>query len=137
MKLIAIGVLAAMAVASPALAGDVTVSVSGVQPNNGEVWAVLQKNAQFAKAQGAYRMKVPATADTVQVVFRNVAPGSYAAAAVQDTNKDGKIALNATGATEPWGLSGGDQPGKPAFGPAMTSVTAQGASMSVALKPMM
>lgn len=137
MKLLIIGAIAAAATAAPAFAGDVTVSVSGVKANGGEVYAVLQRPAQFLKAQGAYRMKVPASADTVQVVFRNVKPGDYAAAVFQDSNGDGKTAIGKTGPSEPWGLSGGEQTGKPQFMTAKSSVTSAGGSMSVALKPMM
>ena len=110
MKLASLAAFVAATVATPAFAGDVTVSVSGVQPNSGQVWAVLQRKAQFLKAQGAYSQKAPATSDTVQVVFHNVAPGDYAAAAIQDTDQNGSVAVNKTGATEPWGVSGPTPP---------------------------
>lgn len=135
MKLIAIGALAAAALASPAVAGDVTVTVSGVQPNGGPVLAVLQRANQFAKAQGAYRMKVEPTADTVTVVFKNVKAGTYAAAVTQDTNADGTVTIGATGPTEPFGFSGTPQTGAPKFGPASQRVTRTGGTMTVALTP--
>lgn len=133
MKFLAIGALAAAALASPAVAGDVTVSVSGVQPNGGPVLAVLQRSGQFAKAQGAYRMKVQPTAETVQVVFKNVTAGTYAAAVSQDTNNDGTVTIGKTGPTEPYGFSGSPQTGVPKFGPASQRVTRTGGTMSVSL----
>ena len=135
MKLLAIGALAAAMLAAPAVAGDVTVSVSGVQPNGGPVLAVLQRSGQFAKAQGAYRMKVEPTAETVQVVFRNVAAGTYAAAVTQDTNMDGTVTIGATGPSEPYGFSGAPQTGAPKFAPASQRVTRAPATMTVALTP--
>lgn len=135
MKLFAIGALAAAALASPAIAGDVTVTVSGVRPNGGPVFAALQRSGQFAKAQGAYRQKVEPTAETVQVVFRNVTAGAYAAAAFQDTNNDATVTIGKTGPTEPYGFSGPAQKGVPKFGPASQRITNAGGAMTVSLKP--
>lgn len=133
MKLLVIGALAAAALASPAIAGDVTVSVSGVQPNGGPVLAVLQRSGQFAKAQGAYRAKVEPTAETVQVVFKNVTAGTYAAAVAQDTNRDGTVSIGKTGPSEPFGFSGTPQTGLPKFGPASQRVASAGGTMTVTL----
>ena len=133
MKLLMIGAVAAAALASPAIAGDVTVTISGVQPNGGPVLAVLQRSGQFAKAQGAYKTTVQPTSDTVQVVFSHVAAGTYAAAVVQDTNGDGTVTIGKTGPTEPYGLSGAAQTGKPKFGPASQRITSAGGTMTVTL----
>ncbi len=133
MKLLSLGALAAALVATPAFAADVTVTVSGVQPNGGPVLAVLQRSAQFAKAQGAYRQVVQPTADTVQVVFRNVKAGSYAAAVTQDTDGDGTVTIGKTGPTEPYGFSGTPQTGVPKFGPASQRVARSAVTMTVAL----
>ena len=135
MKLLAIGALAAATLASPAIAGDVTVSVSGVTPNGGPVLAVLQRSSQFAKARGAYSMKVEPTAETVQVVFKNVPAGTYAAAVSQDTNMDGTVTVGKTGPNEPYGFSGTPQTGAPKFGPASQRITRTGGTMSVTLTP--
>jgi uncharacterized protein (DUF2141 family) len=135
MKFLAIAAASAgLLAATPAFAGDVTVTVQNVQPGSGQVWAVLQAPGDFLKAAGTYKTKVDATAETVQVVFRNVKPGSYVAAVVQDTDRDGKIALGAKGPTEAWGISGAAQKGKPKWMPAMLRVGASGATTSVTLK---
>ena len=135
MRLMVMGALASAFAAAPALAADVTVTVSGVQPNAGPVLAVLQRSGQFAKKGGAYKQTVQATSDTVTVTFSNVAPGTYAAAAVQDTNGDGTVTIGKTGPTEPFGFSGPAQTGVPKFGPASQRITSAGGTMTVALSP--
>lgn len=133
MKIVAIGALATALFAAPAMAGDVTVSVSGVQPNGGPVMAALQRSGQFAKKQGAYSQIVQPTGETVQVTFPNVAPGTYAAAVTQDTDGDGTLTIGKTGPTEPFGFSGAPQTGAPKFGPASQRVTRAGGTMTVTL----
>jgi uncharacterized protein (DUF2141 family) len=125
---------AATLAATPAFAGDVTVTVTNVQPGSGKVWAVLQSPSQFLKAEGAYKTKVDATASSVPVTFSGVTPGNYVVAVVQDTNADGKIELGAKGPTEAWGLSGPKQKGKPAWMPATIRVGTGPAKTTVALK---
>lgn len=134
MKLVILSTLA-LAVATPAAAADVTVTVTGVTPNGGPVLAVLQTADQFAKAGGTYTATVEPTASTVTITFTNVAAGTYAASVVQDTNNDGTFTIGATGPTEPYGFSGAAQKGAPKFAPASKRVTASGGTMSVRLKP--
>lgn len=135
MKLLAIAAgTAGLLAATPAFAGDVTVTVQNVQPGSGQVWAVLQAPGDFLKAAGTYKAKVDASASTVEVMFCNVKPGSYVAAVVQDTNRDGRIALGARGPTEAWGLSGDAQQGKPKWMPATIRVGTAATSASVTLK---
>ena len=135
MKSLAIlGGAAVLLAAAPAFAGDVTVTVNNVQPGSGQVWAVLQTPAEFLKAAGTYKTKVNASAASVPVTFRDVKAGSYVVAVVQDTNRDGKIALGAKGPTEPWAISGTGQKGKPKWMPAMLRVGDAGATTTVTLK---
>lgn len=82
-------------------------------------------------------MKVQPTVQTVQLVFKNVAARTYAAAVSQDTINDGTVTIGKTGPTEPYGFSGGPRTGVPKFGPASQRVTRTGASMTVALTPPM
>lgn len=117
-----------------AAGGTVTVTVNGVTPNGGPVLVALQGAGDFAKQAAAYTGKVDPTASTASVTISGVAPGSYAAAVVQDTNKDGSFTIGATGPTEPYGFSGAAQSGAPAFAPASFEVTESGASTSVTLK---
>ena len=101
--------------------GSVTVSVSGIEEDGGEVFVALQDEQGFAGDGGAYTQVVPADGRRVTVTFNDVAPGDYAAAAFQDTDGDGAVTLERTGPTEPWGLSG-DVSGAPRFEDAMFAV---------------
>lgn len=114
--------------------GTVTVTVSGVAANGGPVLVALQDSASFAQAAAKYSTTVTPTGRTVTATIRGVAPGRYAAAVVQDTDKDGTLTLGETGPTEPYGFSGRAQTGAPTFQPASFQVTSRGGSARVALK---
>ena len=122
-----------MAMAPAGGAGAVTVTINGVSPNGGPVLVALQDSAGFAKAAGAYTSRADPTGATVTATFQGVAPGSYAAAAVQDTNNDGTLTLEATGPSEPWGFSGTPQTGAPTFAPASFQVAETGGVATVTL----
>lgn len=119
---------------SSAQGGTVTVTVSGVVANGGPVLVALQDNATFAQAAATYSTTVTPTGRTVTATIRGVAPGRYAAAVVQDINKDGTLTLGETGPTEPYGFSGRAQKGAPTFQPASFQVNSRGGSARVALK---
>ncbi|WP_338502263.1 DUF2141 domain-containing protein [Sphingomonas kaistensis] len=112
----------------------VTVSVSGVTANSGPVLVALQSESEFGKSAGTYTTKVEPTGTSVTATLSGVPAGRYAAAVVQDTNRDGTFTIGATGPTEPYGFSGTAQSGAPAFAPAAFDVSATGGSATVALK---
>lgn len=114
-------------------AGNVTVTVTGVMPDGGPVLVALQDESGFAQVAGKYSATVTPTGRTVRATIRNVTAGRYAAAVVQDTNKDGTLTLGATGPSEPFGFSGPSQRGAPAFRPASFQVNAKGGSARVML----
>lgn len=115
-------------------AATVTVTVNGVRPNGGPVLVALQGEGDFAKQAAAYSAKVDPTASTVTATISGVAPGSYAAAVVQDTNNDGTFTIGDTGPAEPFGFSGTAQSGAPTFAPASFQVAASGGTATVTLK---
>ena len=115
-------------------AGTVTVTVNGVRPNGGPVLVALQGAGDFAKQAAAYSAKVDPTASTVTATISGVAPGSYAAAVVQDTNNDGTFTIGETGPAEPFGFSGTAQSGAPTFAPASFEVAESGGTATVTLK---
>lgn len=91
------------------MAGDmgmVRVTVMGVEPNGGTVYAGLQGREGFGKLDVQYGGSAEPTGDTVQVMVPDVPGGMYAVVAFQDTNGDGTTNLGATGPGEPWGISG-------------------------------
>lgn len=114
-------------------AGTVTVTVNGARANGGPVLVALQSPAEFARAAGRFAQTAQASASSVTVTFTGVPAGTYAAAAVQDTDGNGTFTIGQTGPTEPWGLSGAPQSGPPAFGPASFTTDAAGGTAAVTL----
>lgn len=116
-------------------AGAVTVTVNGVAANGGPVLVALQDSSNFAQAAASYSATVQPTGTSVTATIQGVAPGSYAAAVVQDTNGDGTLTLGDTGPTESWGLSGTAQTtGAPTFEPAAFQVAEAGGEATVTLQ---
>jgi uncharacterized protein (DUF2141 family) len=112
----------------------VTVTVDGVRANGGPVLVALQSEGEFAKSAGTYTTKVEPTGTSVTATLSGVPAGRYAAAVVQDTDRNGSFTIGDTGPTEPFGFSGTVQTGAPTFGPAAFDVGATGGSASVTLK---
>nr|WP_314441357.1 DUF2141 domain-containing protein [uncultured Sphingomonas sp.] len=112
----------------------VTVTVDGVTANGGPVLVALQSEGEFGKSAGSYTTKVEPTGTSVTATLSGVPAGRYAAAVVQDTDRDGTFTIGATGPTEPYGFSGTAQSGPPSFGPAAFDVAATGGTASVTLK---
>lgn len=92
-----------------ALAGDVTVTLTGVQARGGDLLVGLQTQAQFLKHEGVYgeRIENP-TAGTRTFTLHDVAPGDYSITALhdEDGNKDMKL-VNGRPA-EGWGMLHGE-----------------------------
>ncbi len=83
---------AALAVA-PAVAADggaVEVTVENVRSDAGAVMVQLCDRKQFL-GKCTYGAQTPARHGSVVVIFRNVAPGDYAAMAFHDANGDGAL----------------------------------------------
>jgi uncharacterized protein (DUF2141 family) len=112
----------------------VTVTVEGVTANGGPVLVALQSEGEFGKSAGTYTTKVEPTGTSVTATLPGVPAGRYAAAVVQDTDKNGSFTIGKTGPTEPYGFSGTAQTGAPAFGPAAFDVAATGGTATVTLK---
>lgn len=103
--------------ASPALAGDLTVWVSGLPSDAGTVRAALfADEASFkAKSDPVAAIVVKPHDKTARFTVADLPAGRYALAVFQDVNDNGKLDANMIGMpTEPWGFSN-DALGK--FGP--------------------
>jgi uncharacterized protein (DUF2141 family) len=114
--------------------GVVTVSIDGVAANGGPVLVALQSESEFGKSAGTYTTKVEPTGASVTATLSGVSAGRYAAAVVQDTDRNGSFTIGKTGPTEPYVFSGTAQSGPPAFAPAAFDVATTGATASVTLK---
>jgi uncharacterized protein (DUF2141 family) len=92
----------------PALAADLTVEIDGVAVDRGKVYVALYDHAEDFPVSGRrVGQAVSAKARHVTVVFKDLPPGQYAAAAFQDLNGNGKMDRNLLGVPkEPYGFSG-------------------------------
>ena len=121
-----------------AMAADLTVTVVGVQSNDGQVRVALYDDAhQFPQGTIFAGQIVPAAKGTVQVQFKNVAPGRYALSAFQDVNSNQRLDSNMMGMpTEPYGFSRdahGDM-GPPNFDAAVFTVGADKLALTIHLQ---
>ena len=106
----------------PALALDLTVEMEGIDPAKGPVMlglfdrADLFDRAPDTQGQALVALRVVAGGGRVSVALTGLPPGRYAAAAYQDTDRDGKLATNLLGMpTEPYGFSAPAAVGRPSF----------------------
>jgi len=100
---------ALMVSAGSALAGDVTVTINGVQARGGELLAALQTQAQFMKHEGAYgELIANPGAGTRTVTFHDVAPGDYSFSALHDVNGDRLMATENNRPAEGWAMLHGE-----------------------------
>ena len=132
-KTLSLAAVAALSLAAPAMAEDVTVTLTGVQARGGVLLATLQTQGQFMQPAGAYgeRIAGPA-AGVVRVRFRDVAPGDYALMVLHDEDSDGQMKLNGYMPAEGWAMINGDAlRGPPTFDLVKFTVSASGADISV------
>ena len=100
---------AALVAGAPAVAADVTVTLTGVRVGKGDLYLSLQTRDEFLKNQGRYGAIVarPAPGDH-QVTVRDVPAGDYAIAVWHDTNGDRKFSADAQGIpTDGWAMVNG------------------------------
>ncbi|PKP95983.1 MAG: hypothetical protein CVT74_18345, partial [Alphaproteobacteria bacterium HGW-Alphaproteobacteria-13] len=83
----------ALAAATPALAGDVVITVTDLRSSKGVVRACMTTRADIfpkcIKDPTAHRTVVPA-GETIEIRFSGVKPGDYAIALLHDENDNGK-----------------------------------------------
>ncbi|AOL93296.1 DUF2141 domain-containing protein [Porphyrobacter sp. LM 6] len=92
-RTLALVALAALLPATPALAGDVVITVTDLRSTKGVVRACMTTREDIfpkcIKDPTAHRTVVPA-AKTVEIRFTGVKPGDYAVALLHDENDNGK-----------------------------------------------
>lgn len=130
-KIIAAAVAALSCIAAaPAFAGDVTVTLTGVQARGGQLLAALQTHDQFLQPAGAYGdiVRDPA-AGTVTVTFRGVAPGDYSLSVLHDADSDGQMKMEGGMPAEGWAMvNGAALRGMPTWDQVKFTVPASGES---------
>jgi uncharacterized protein (DUF2141 family) len=132
-----LALFASMASAA-ALAGELTIEISGVTPNGGKVYVAVYDRAETFPISG--RQRVGQILDPVNqrltAHFKDLPPGSYASVAFQDTNGNGKLDKNFLGIPkEPYGFSNHARgvAGPPKFSAAAVSLNPNG-STEIVLK---
>ena len=94
------------AFALPASAATVQVEVDGIEPGGGRVRIALCQGG-LSEASCLRGDDAAASADRAVVIFQGVAPGTYAVAAYQDANGNGRLDRTGLGLPlEPYGFSG-------------------------------
>lgn len=124
--------VATLAAAAPALAGDVTVTIGGIEPRGGQLLVSLQTEAQFMQAAG-FGEVVTSPDGTVQVTFRDVPAGTYALSVLHDQDGDWQMDTSDIGMPlEGWAMiNGASLRAAPTFSQVSTPIGAEGASLAV------
>ena len=121
-------------VAGAAMAADVTVTLTGVQPKGGRMLVSLQTATEFMKPEGHFGAIAAGdvTGDET-VVVHNVPPGEYAVMVLHDADGNMQMARETDGKPkEGWGMSGQWPQGrKPTFAEIRITVPADGASVTL------
>lgn len=135
MKLIALTAFAAL-IAAPAVAGDVTVTLNGVEARGGQILASLNGPDTFLRGAGEYGVVVSGDqAGTITLVFQDVAPGEYALSVMHDENGDGRMGMSPMGMPEEGFTfsNGAAMQGMPTYGAHKFTVGADGAALTETL----
>lgn len=109
-----------------AQAAELTVVVSGITKAQGQVMVALFNDAAgFPRGKVLNGQMIAATPGQVELIFKDLAPGTYAVSAYQDLNSNQRLDANMVGMpTEPYGFSrdAKGQFGPPKFGDAAIQV---------------
>jgi uncharacterized protein (DUF2141 family) len=127
-------IAALCAVAVPASAATVQVEVDGIEPGAGTVRVALCQGS-LSEASCARGDDAPASAARALFTFQGVAPGTYAVAAYQDSNGDGRLDRTGLGLPlEPYGFSGAvSRRARPDFAEAAFALREPGTALRVRL----
>lgn len=114
---ILVSLILSAALAAPALAETVTVTLTHVEARGGVILASLQTRDQFMQPTGAHGARADAKAGTVVLTFKDVAPGAYALMVMHDADNDQKMKAGPGGMPgEGWAMHrGGALMGPPTF----------------------
>ena len=94
MKLIATAAIACL-IAAPAVAGDVVVTLNGVEARGGDILAALNGPDTFLRGEGEYGVRTSGdVSGAITLTFEDVAPGDYALAVMHDENGDGQMNMS-------------------------------------------
>ncbi len=117
-----------------ARAASLEVVVEGIEPRPGTVYVALCQGGLAENACGSGQ-EAPVSGGSRRFVFDGIAPGTYAVAAYQDLNGNGRLDRTGLGLPlEPYGLSrGGGRRARPDFVSASFPLGEAGATLRVRL----
>ena len=117
MSVLAVTALAGAALATPALAGEVTVTLTNVRADAGDLYVSLQSEAQFMQAAAIAAKTVENPKDgTLTVTFADVPDGRYALMVWHDIDGDGTFSMGPQGPADGWAMIGASElRGMPTF----------------------
>lgn len=121
--------------APAALAGDLTIDISGITPDRGKVYiAIYDRPDTFPSGHQRVSQVLEPNDRHLIAHFNNLPAGQYAAAAFQDFNGNGKLDKNFMGIPkEPYGFSQETRGsmGPPSFAEAAVTLNPDGATRIV------
>jgi uncharacterized protein (DUF2141 family) len=122
--------------ATPVLAGDLTIELSGITPGRGQIYVAIYDRPDTFPTAGRQRTGqiLDASGQSLVVQFKDLPPGEYAAVAFQDVNGNGKLDKNFLGMPkEPYGFSNGARgsAGPPKFSAAAVTLNPDGTTTIV------
>ena len=125
------GLVLSIIAATPALAGDLTIEVSGITPGRGQIYVAVYDRPETFPTAGQQRTGqiLQSSAQSLVVYFKDLPPGEYAAVAFQDVNGNGILDKNFLGIPkEPFGFSNGARgsAGPPKFSAAAVTLNPDG-----------
>ncbi len=128
LRIVVAAVAACFFGASAASAGELEVTITGVEARGGVVLASVQTEDQFMGAQGVGAMQTITQAGTVTFVFRDLAPGDYVFSAFHDENGNWRMERGEDyWPLEGWAMSNGQAlRGAPTFALVKFTVGAEG-----------
>ena len=109
--------LTALAVTTPAVAGEVTVTLTNIRADAGDLYVSLQTEAQFMQEAAVADEYVENPQDgTLTLTFSNVPDGRYALMVWHDIDGDGTFSMGPMGPADGWSMIGASKlRGMPAF----------------------
>ncbi|MBN8551470.1 MAG: DUF2141 domain-containing protein [Caulobacterales bacterium] len=118
--------------AGTAQAGDVTVTLTGVEARGGQLLVALQTRDQYRQQAGFGEIIANPAAGTMTLTFRDVPAGDYALSVMHDENGDYQMQAAPNGIPlEGWAASrGAELRSEPTFDMVRVSVPAAGASLT-------
>jgi uncharacterized protein (DUF2141 family) len=128
--------LSAASLTSTALAGDLTIEISGITPGRGQIYVAVYDRPETFPTAGQQRTGqiFESSGQSLVVHFKDLPPGEYAAVAFQDVNGNGKLDKNFIGMpTEPYGFSNAARgaAGPPKFSAAAVTLNPDGTTRIV------